>query len=143
MKAALDKLHQRDLLLAMSAEWRVVLVKLADRLHNMRTLEHMPQHKQVKKAKETLELFVPLARRIGASEIEAELKLLSAQYLFPRAGKVVAPTLLAPLAKMQCPDLLQDYIQHDEDMGDIDHRLSCHRARWAEHCALLRVPTSR
>jgi len=138
-KAAVAKVQQRELLLAMSAEWRVVLVKLADRLHNMRTLEHMPRLKQMKKAKETLELFVPLARRIGARELEAELQRLSAQYLFPRAATLVTPALLTPLAKMQCPDLLDDFLDSDEHLSasDVDFRLSCHRERWAAHCARL------
>ncbi|KAH8097903.1 hypothetical protein JL720_822 [Aureococcus anophagefferens] len=65
----IDSENQQDLLLSMSSEWRVALVKLADRLHNMRTLKHMPKEKRIKKAKETMELFVPLARKMGITPI--------------------------------------------------------------------------
>jgi (p)ppGpp synthase/HD superfamily hydrolase len=136
----LERENQRELLLAMSAEWRVVLVKLADRLHNMRTLQHMPQHKQAKKAKETLELFVPLARRLGAAQVEDELQSLSNQYLFPRAATLLKPELLTPLARMRCEDKLDGFLHDDEALAesDVDWRLSCHRARWAAHCERLK-----
>lgn len=78
-----DADNERALLLAMSAEWRVALVKLADRLHNMRTLRHMPAHKQVRKARETLRLYVPLAAKLGVGPVETELRALSARHMLP------------------------------------------------------------
>ena len=72
---------QRELLLAISRDWRVALLKLADRTHNMRTLVHMPAAKQAAKSRETLDLFVPLARRLGVEEIERELDQLCVSYL--------------------------------------------------------------
>merc|ERR1719197_337998 len=77
------ELNHRNMLLAMGDDWRVVVVKLADRQHNMRTLEHMPRHKQVRIARETVEIFVPLARRLGIYELERELLHRSIEYLFP------------------------------------------------------------
>lgn len=64
----------RHMLIAMSKDWRVLVVKVSDRLHNMRTLGAMPQHKQVRIAHETMGVFVPLARRMGLWAIKTELE---------------------------------------------------------------------
>lgn len=71
----------RKLLLAMSKDLRVILVKLGDRLHNMRTIKHMPQHKQIQKAKETMDVFAPLAGRMGMQWMRDELEDMSFKVL--------------------------------------------------------------
>src|SRR5919204_2370689 len=73
----------RKMMLAMIDDIRVVLIKLADRLHNMRTLEHLPPDRQHKIAKETLEIYGPIAHRLGMGKIRGELEDLGFRYLDP------------------------------------------------------------
>ena len=75
----------RKMLLAMVDDIRVILVKLADRLHNMRTLQHMPEERRVRIAQETLDIYAPIANRLGMSKVKNELEQLSFKYLEPVA----------------------------------------------------------
>src|SRR6516165_3898406 len=75
----------RKMLLAMVDDVRVILVKLADRLHNMRTLHHLPEERRVTIAQETRDIYAPIANRLGMSKIKNELEELSFRYLEPQA----------------------------------------------------------
>src|SRR6187399_1804103 len=116
----------RKMLLAMVDDIRVILVKLADRLHNMRTLHHLPEERRVKIAQETLDIYAPIANRLGMSKVKNELEELCFRYLEPKAynslrGRVEArrrtaeglidelkTTLAAKLAEAQVPYMVID-----------------------------------
>ncbi len=103
----------RKMFIAMNEDIRVIIIKLCDRLHNMRTLEHMPPYKQREKSLETLEIYAPIAHRLGIRPIKEELEDLAIYYLDPIAYKEIEKNL--SMKKEQGEKFLSEITQQISD----------------------------
>ncbi len=115
----------RKMVVAMAKDIRVLLVKLADRLHNMRTLEFLPAAKQEQKARETLEIFAPLAHRLGMNAIKWELEDLSFAGLYPKMYDEIVH-LVSQRAPQRDRDIAEviEFVQKDLNGAKIKAQLS-------------------
>ena len=115
----------RKMVVAMAKDIRVLLVKLADRLHNMRTLEFLPAAKQEQKARETLEIFAPLAHRLGMNAIKWELEDLSFAGLYPKMYDEIVH-LVSQRAPKRDRDIAEviEFVQKDLNGAKIKAELS-------------------
>ena len=111
----------RKMVVAMARDIRVLVIKLADRLHNMRTVQWLPENKQQKKARETLEIYAPLAHRLGMNTIKWELEDLAFAALYPKMYDEIVR-----LVGQRAPSR-DDYLGHV--IADIDEVLSASRIR--------------
>ena len=109
----------RKLMLSMASDLRVILVKFADRLHNMRTIEALPKKKQLQKASETQELFAPLAHRFGLFKIKSELEDLSFKVLDPEAYTHIVDRLeeMAEQREAYIAGFIEPLAEHLEEEG--------------------------
>jgi (p)ppGpp synthetase, RelA/SpoT family len=109
----------RKMFLAMAKDIRVIIIKLADRLHNMRTLEFMLPEKQQEKARETMDIYAPIAQRLGISKIKTELDDLSLQYLKPEVFSELVRELNERKTKREefVQIIVQEVKTHMDDAG--------------------------
>ncbi|MBQ0018751.1 MAG: bifunctional (p)ppGpp synthetase/guanosine-3',5'-bis(diphosphate) 3'-pyrophosphohydrolase [Clostridiales bacterium] len=132
----------RKMFLAMTKDIRVLIIKLADRLHNMRTLEYMPTNKRESKALETLEIYAPLAGRLGIFSIKFELEDLALKYLHPLDYKKLSDQVAVKKAEYEKnidtlifeinEELETAYIQH-EVKGRSKHLYSIYKKMIIQH----------
>lgn len=117
----------RKMLIAMSQDIRVIIIKLADRLHNMRTLEYMREQKQKEKAHETLEIYAPIAHRLGISSVKEELEDLSIRYLDPYGYNTIEDLLrhnseVHPTLVRDTVERVRERIQNEIPEADVTGR---------------------
>ncbi len=118
----------RKMFLAMAKDIRVILVKLADRLHNMRTAKYWPEETQKKKARETLDIYSPIAQRLGISKIKVELDDLSLKYLEPEIYYDLVDKIVMKRDERQAvvDGIVSEVRQHMEEAGikaDVEGRV--------------------
>lgn len=117
----------RKMIIAMSRDLRVILLKLADRLHNMRTLKYMPVEKQERIAQETMDIYAPLAHRLGIHWMKTELQDLSFRYLFPDAYYEIAEKVASKRREREnfireVIHILDELFRENGIIADIDGR---------------------
>ena len=109
----------RKMFLAMAKDIRVIMIKLADRLHNMRTLSHMRPEKQQEKARETIDIYAPIAQRLGISKIKVELEDLCLKYLEPEAYQSLARQIdeRKSVREQYVQDIVDEVRKHIKNAG--------------------------
>ncbi len=109
----------RKMFLAMAKDIRVILIKLADRLHNMRTLQYMKPEKQKEKARETMEIYAPIAQRLGISKVKVELDDLSLKYLEPEVYNELARKIELKKEEREAfvASIMKEVGEHIEEAG--------------------------
>lgn len=132
----------RKMVMAMAQDIRVILVKLADRLHNMRTLEFMTEEKQVEIAKETMDIYAPIANRLGIQQMKVELEDLAFKYLKPAVYKSIADQIeqrkverdayIAEVKDLLSNKMLEQQLS-GETSGRLKHYYSIHRKMEAQN----------
>jgi guanosine-3',5'-bis(diphosphate) 3'-pyrophosphohydrolase len=127
----------RKMLLAMVSDLRVVLVKLADRLHNMRTLEFLPEEKRIAVAKETMEIYAPIANRLGMGRIKGELEDLSFRHLHARDAEELHKAVDEKMAMSgevveRIAATLDEKLKENEIEGDVHGRVKSMYSIWSK-----------
>jgi GTP pyrophosphokinase len=115
--------------LAMAKDIRVIIIKLADRLHNLRTLQYQTAAKQIEKARETMDIYAPIAKRLGISRIQIEMDDLCMQYLYPEVYAELRESIGERLSERQgfITDMVNEvthYIKEAEIDAEIEGRIT-------------------
>jgi GTP pyrophosphokinase len=118
----------RKMFLAMAKDIRVILIKLADRLHNLRTLQYQSPAKQIEKARETMDIYAPIAHRLGISKIKIELDDLSMKYLYPDVYKSLKEEVDARLSSSEdfiknMVEEVREYMAESDINAEVDGRV--------------------
>ncbi len=140
--------NMRKMFFAMAKDIRVLIIKLADRLHNMRSLQYLSKVRQLAMAQETLDIFAPLAGRLGISHIKCELEDLCLKYLDPEAYQFLAENLEKTQQDRQVLvndvitdlyDVLKELEIHGEVSGRTKHYMSIYRKMKKQHVGLEQI----
>ena len=138
----------RKMLLAMAKDIRVILIKLADRLHNMRTMEFQTPEKQLSKSRETMDIYAPIAHRLGVEQVKDELEDLSLLYLDPVGYQEITSTLDKRRELMQkfivdmesrIESRMAEEGIHCKVYGRLKHLYSIYRKMYAQHLAMEEI----
>jgi GTP pyrophosphokinase len=118
----------RKMFLAMAKDIRVILIKLADRLHNLRTLQYQSPAKQIEKSRETMDIYAPIAHRLGISKIKIELDDLSMRYLYPDVYKSLKEEVDARLSSSEdfiknMVEEVREYMEESDINAEVDGRV--------------------
>lgn len=124
-KVELQAENLRKMFLAMAKDIRVILIKLADRLHNMRTMQYQPPHKQYEKSRETMDIYSPIAQRLGISKIKIELDDLSLKYIEPAVYQELSAQVAEKLNEKEnfINEITEEVSQHIKD-ANIDAKVN-------------------
>ena len=138
----------RKMFLAMGKDIRVILIKLADRLHNMRTLKYLSRDRQIANAKETMELYAPLANRLGVYSLKWELEDLSFKYLYPEEYRELVEGINKKREeRLKFIDLIMKQLREElkkqkidaEVTGRAKHLYSIYRKMKRDNCTLDQI----
>ena len=147
-KVEIQAENLRKMFLAMAKDIRVIIIKLADRLHNMRTLQYMRPEKQKEKARETIEIYSPLADRLGISKIKIELDDLALRYLEPNVYKELEEKIALTSEARQkfIDDIIAEIKTHMENAeircevnGRVKHFFSIYKKMLNQHKTLDQI----
>ena len=147
-KLELQAENLRKMFLAMAKDIRVIIIKLADRLHNLRTMQYQSPQKQIEKSRETMDIYAPIAHRLGISKIKAELDDLSLKYLMPEVYEDLTRQINERITEREAfiASIVQDVQKHIDNAnipaeidGRVKHFFSIYKKMVNQHKTLDQI----